>query len=112
MTRAADKGLASVPAHSKRSGTPSFFHSGDVLRMLVRAVTVQRRTDAQEKFKGVTEIVAIIAIESVGAVVDGELGPELDLVPAVSAIRAIRAPKLSECNGRPTCGYSSVNGQT
>ena len=53
-----------------------FFHSGDVLRMLVRAVTVLGRPDAQEKLEGVAEVIAIVAVERIGAVVDGELGTE------------------------------------
>ena len=50
-----------------------------MLRVVVCSVTVQRRADAQKKFKGVTEIVAVVAVESVGAVVDGELGAEPDV---------------------------------
>ena len=53
-----------------------FFHSGDVLRVLVRAVTVLGRPDAEEKLEGVAEIVAVVAVERIGAVVDGELGAE------------------------------------
>ena len=55
---------------------PSFFHSGDVLRVVVSAVTVQRRANSQEKLECVTDTVAVIAIEAVGAIVDGELGTE------------------------------------
>ena len=44
--------------------------------MLVRAVTVLGRPDAQEKLEGVAEIVAVVAVERIGAVVDGELGAE------------------------------------
>ena len=51
--------------------------------MFVSAVTVQRRPDAQEKLERVAEIVAIVAIERIGAVVDGELGAEtyVDAIP-------------------------------
>ncbi len=56
-----------------------FFHSGDVLRVFVPAVTVLGWPDAQEKLEGVTEIVAVVAIERIGAVVDGELGAETDV---------------------------------
>ena len=50
-----------------------------MLRVVVLAVTVQGRPDAQEKLEGVAEIVAVIAIERIGAVVDGELGAEADV---------------------------------
>ena len=42
-------------------------------------MTVLGRPDAQEELEGVTEIVAVVAIESIGAVVDGELGAETDV---------------------------------
>ena len=42
-------------------------------------MTVQRRSNTQEKFEGVTEAVAVVAIESVGAIVDGKLGAEADI---------------------------------
>src|SRR2546429_1660807 len=57
----------------------SFFHSGDVLNLLVHTVTEQRGTDAQKKFKGVTGIVSVVAIETIGTVVDCELGAEADI---------------------------------
>ena len=44
--------------------------------MLVRAMTVQGWADAEEELERVAEIVAIVTIEGVGAVVDGELGTE------------------------------------
>ena len=47
--------------------------------MLLRAVTVLGRPDAQEKLERVTEIVAVVAVERIGAVVDGELGAETDV---------------------------------
>ena len=56
-----------------------FFHSGNVRRVLVKAMTMQRGADAQEKFKRVTKVVAIISIESVRATVDCKLGAEPDI---------------------------------
>ena len=56
-----------------------FFHSGDVLRVFMPAMTVQRGTNAQEKLKGVTEIIAVIAIETIGAIVERELRAQPDV---------------------------------
>jgi len=42
-------------------------------------MTMQRGADAQEKFKRVTKVVAIISIESVRATVDCKLGAEPDI---------------------------------
>jgi len=57
-----------------------FLHSGDsLLRVLMHTVTVQGWPYAQEKLEGVTEIVAVIAIERIGAIVDGELGAKTDV---------------------------------
>ena len=50
-----------------------------MLRVIVLAVTVLGRPDAQEKLEGVAEIVAVVAVERIGAVVDGELGAETDV---------------------------------
>ena len=47
--------------------------------MLLRAVTVLGRPDAEKELKGVTEIVAVVAIKRIRAVVDGELGSEADV---------------------------------
>ena len=58
-----------------------FFHSCDVLRVVVPAMTVLGRPDAQEKLEGVAEVIAIVAVERIGAVVDGELGAETDIYP-------------------------------
>ena len=44
--------------------------------MLVRAVTVQRWADAEEKLKCVSQVITVVAVERVGAVVDGKLGAE------------------------------------
>src|SRR5207244_7480000 len=56
-----------------------FFHSRDVLAVLMHSVTMQRWSDAQKKFKGVTGIVSVVAIETIGTVVDCELGAEADI---------------------------------
>ena len=45
-------------------------------KILVPSLAVQGWTDTQEKLEGVTEIVAVIAIESVGAIIDSELRAE------------------------------------
>src|SRR5436190_22375269 len=57
----------------------SFLRSGDVFRVLVCVMTVLGRSDAQEKLEGVAEIVAIVAVERIRAVVDGELGAETNV---------------------------------
>src|SRR6266480_643602 len=58
----------------------SFFHSSDGMHgMFVSAMTVQRGADAQEKFKGVAEIVSVVSIESIRAAVEGELRAESDI---------------------------------
>ena len=44
--------------------------------MLVLRRDCAGRPDAQEKLEGVAEIVAVVAVERIGAVVDGELGAE------------------------------------
>ena len=50
-----------------------------MLWVLVRAVSVQGGADTEEKFEGITEIVAVIPIESVGAIIYGELRAEADV---------------------------------
>src|SRR5256886_14223516 len=51
-----------------------FTHSRhSVLRVLLRAVTMQRWAEEKKKLESVAEIVSVIAIEAVGTVVDGEL---------------------------------------
>src|SRR5205814_10160398 len=57
-----------------------FLHSGNsVLGVLMHAVTVQGGADTQKELERVTEIVAVVAVERIGAVVDGELGAESDI---------------------------------
>ena len=56
-----------------------FFHSSDVLRVYVRAVTVQRWADAQKELETVAKIVAVVAVERIGAVIDRELRAETDV---------------------------------
>ena len=68
--------LTSVPGGL---ALPSFFHSGDVLRVIVLVMTVQGWTDAKEELERVAEIVAVVAVERIGAVIDGELGAETDV---------------------------------
>ncbi len=42
-------------------------------------MTVQRRADPKKKFESVTEAVAVVAIEAIGAVVDRKLGTKSDI---------------------------------
>jgi hypothetical protein len=63
--------------HVTCDATRLFFHSCD--RMLVRAVTVQGWADAQKEFESVAEIVAVIALESVGAVINRKLRAETNV---------------------------------
>ena len=58
---------------------PLFLRSGDVLGVIVRGVTVQRWPDPQKKLECVTEIVAVIAVESVRPIIDCELRAETDV---------------------------------
>src|SRR2546429_9840397 len=61
-----------------------FLHSGNsVYGVIMPSMTVQRWADAQEKFKGVTEIVAVVAVERVRPIIDCELSAKSD-VDAVS----------------------------
>src|SRR5437762_13566802 len=71
----------------------SFFHSGDVLGMFVRTVTMQRWTDAQKKFEGVTEIVTVVADEAVRTIVDRKLSVEPD-------IDAVAMPQIADVTNR------------
>src|SRR6266513_257300 len=71
----------SAPGDSDRQSrfSASFLHSGDMLRVVVLAVTVLGRPDAQEKLEGVAEIVAVVTIKRIGPVVDGKLGAETNV---------------------------------
>ena len=79
--------LTSIPAAPVRlrSGQAwsrparSFFHPRYVLRVVVLAVTVLGRPDAQEKLEGVAEVIPVVAIQSIGAIVDGELDAQTDV---------------------------------
>jgi hypothetical protein len=64
-----------------RSRPAIILHSGDVLRAVVVAVIVQRWTDAQKELEGIAETVSVIAIESVGTIIDCELRAETDVDP-------------------------------
>jgi hypothetical protein len=59
--------------------TRLFFHSGYVVEMLVLAVTMQGRADAEKELEGVAEVIAIVAVESVRAIIDCELSAEADI---------------------------------
>ena len=71
--------LRTAHTQSTASFVRLFFHSGDVLRVIVLVMTVQGWTDAKKELERVAEIVAVIAIQAVGAVVDGELGSETNV---------------------------------
>src|SRR5438445_5629388 len=68
--------LTSIPAAPVGRALPSFFHPRYVFRAVALAVTVLGWTDTQEKLEGVAEIVAVVAVERIGAVADGKLGAE------------------------------------
>ena len=50
-----------------------------MLRVIVAAVTVQGWTDAKKELKGVTEIIAVITIETIRAIVERELRAQPDV---------------------------------
>ena len=50
-----------------------------MLRVVVFTVTVLGRPDAQEKLEGVAEIVTVVAVESIGTIIDRELGAKADV---------------------------------
>src|SRR6266404_7550478 len=68
-------------AHTTANSLPFslFFHSRDVLAVLMHSVSMQRWADAQEKFKGVAEVVSVIAVEAIRSTVEGELCAETDI---------------------------------
>src|SRR6266480_4351362 len=90
--------LTSIPAAPVGRALPSFFHPRYVFRVLVCAMTVQGRADPQEKLKGVTEIVAVVAIESIRSIVDGELGAESD-VDAAAVRQIVHVTDAVSANG-------------
>ena len=47
----------------------------------MHAFIVLGRPDAEEKLECVAEVIAIVAVERIGAVVDGELGAKADIYP-------------------------------
>ena len=47
--------------------------------MVMLAVSVQGWTDPQKKLEGVTGIIAVVAVERIGAVVYGELGAKTNV---------------------------------
>ena len=71
--------LTSIPGAPCGRALPSFFNAGDVLRVIVLVVTMLGRPDAEKKLECVTEIVAVVAIESVGAIVDSDLCAQSDV---------------------------------
>ena len=50
-----------------------------MLRVLVCPTTVQGWADAEKELERVAEIIAVVAVERIGAVVDRELGAEADV---------------------------------
>ena len=65
-------------------------------------MTVQGWTDAQKEFEGVAETVAVITIESVRSIIDGELRAETD-VDAV-AMRQVTDITEGVCaHGKDAC---------
>jgi len=57
--------LTSIPAAPVSRALPSFFHPQYVFRVVVLAVTVLGRADAQEKLEGVAEVIAVVTVENV-----------------------------------------------
>src|SRR5262245_6755871 len=57
----------------------SFLHPGDVLHVLVHGVSVQRWADSQKELERVTEIVAVVAIERIGAVIYSYLSAKANI---------------------------------
>ena len=66
----------SAPGDSDRQCrfSASFLYPRYVLRVVVFAVTVQGWADAEKELEGVAEVIAIVAVERIWSVVDGELG--------------------------------------
>src|SRR5947207_10168242 len=73
-----------------------FLHSGNsVYGVIMPSMTVQRWADAQEKFKGVTEIFSVVTIEAVRAIIDRKLSAE----PDVDAVAMRQIAHITECVG-------------
>ena len=62
--------LTSAHRTPGRLAISSFLHSSDVLRVLVCPTTVQGWTDAEKELERVAEIIAVVAVERIGAVID------------------------------------------
>ncbi len=85
--------LTSIPGGLSGRALRSFSYSCYVFRVIVPAVTVQGRANAQKKFEGVAKTVAVIAIQSVGAIVDCELGADTD-------VKAIAVRQIADVTDR------------
>ena len=66
-------------AELRALGAPLFCRSGNLLAVIILAMGVQRGTDSEKKLERVTKIVAVITIERIGAIVDGELSTETNV---------------------------------
>src|SRR4029077_8751795 len=65
-------GCAEDSAHYSQQRALLFFQSGDsMFAVLMHSATVQRWADAQKKLERIAGIVAVVAVEAIGAVVDG-----------------------------------------
>jgi len=85
-------------------------HSGNVLCMLVSAVTVTGWADAEKELKSVAEIVAVVAIESVGAIVDSELSAETN-VDAFAMRQVANVTQRVTGHGKDACVRGLVEDQ-
>ena len=66
-----------------------------MLRVVVAAMTVPGWTDAEKELERIAKIVSVVAVESVGAIVDGELCAETD----VDAVAVRQVADVTECVG-------------
>src|SRR5438477_1377376 len=76
-----------------------FFHPGNMVTVLMSVITVQPRTDTQEKLKRVTEIVAVVAIEAIRSIVDSDLSAEPN-VYAVAVRQIAHVTDAVSANGK------------
>ena len=60
-----------------------------MLPVVVLAMTMQRWADAEKELERVAEIIAVVTIESVGAIIDGELGAKTD-------VESVAMPKVAD----------------